>query len=145
MGTHEGYPFYTIGQRRGLGISHSEPLYVIHIDPDSNVITLGTRDELHAHELVARNINLIKYPDLRDERAAVGKIRYKDGGAPALVRQTGDDELRVAFTEPRTAITPGQSVVLYEDDDVLAGGWIRDVEDEDPAKMAIELTVLGSS
>ena len=108
-------------------------------------MTVGTRDDLLANELVARNINLIKYPDLREERPAVGKIRYKDEGAPALVRQTGDDELRVAFTEPRTAITPGQSVVLYEDDDVLAGGWIQHVEDDASGRMMLELDILDRS
>jgi len=129
VGTHEGYPFYTIGQRHGLGVAAGIPLYVTRIDPESNVITLGTRDELLGQKLRATQINLIKYPDLFDERQAMGKIRYKDDGAPALVWQTGDDEIRVAFSVPRTAITPGQSVVLYEDEDVLAGGWIQQVED----------------
>ena len=145
VGEHDGYPFYTIGQRRGLGVAHGEPLYVTHIDPETNVITLGRREQLLAVELVARNINLIKYPDLREERPAVGKIRYKDEGAPALVRQTGDDELRVAFTEPRAAITPGQSVVLYEDDDVLAGGWIQDVPGSGAELLGPELNVLQAS
>jgi len=153
VGTHEGYPFFTIGQRRGLGIANSgpnaEPLYVTRIDSASNVVTLGTRDQLLSQELVARNINLIKYPDLFEERPAVGKIRYKDDGAPALVRQSGEDELHVAFTEPRSAVTPGQSVVLYEDDDVLAGGWIheilttdRDIESEFEFEFEFELNVL---
>ncbi len=153
VGTHEGYPFFTIGQRRGLGIANSgpnaEPLYVTRIDSASNVVTLGTRDQLLSQELVARNINLIKYPDLFEERPAVGKIRYKDDGAPALVRQSGEDELHVAFTEPRSAVTPGQSVVLYEDDDVLAGGWIheilttdRDIESEFEPEFEFELNVL---
>lgn len=153
VGTHEGYPFFTIGQRRGLGIANSgpnaEPLYVTRIDSASNVVTLGTRDQLLSQELVARNINLIKYPDLFEERPAVGKIRYKDDGAPALVRQSGEDELHVAFTEPRSAVTPGQSVVLYEDDDVLAGGWIheilttdRDIESEFESEFEFELNVL---
>jgi len=129
IGTHEGYPFYTIGQRHGLGVAAGVPLYVTRIDPESNIITLGTRDELLGQKLRARQVNFIKYPDLFDERPAIGKIRYKDDGAPALVWQTGDDEIRVAFSVPRTAITPGQSVVLYEDDDVLGGGWIQEVED----------------
>lgn len=128
IGTHDGYPFYTIGQRHGLGIAAGIPLYVTQIDPETNVITLGPRDELLAQELRATQINFVKYPNLFDERPAVGKIRYKDEGAPALVWQTGDDEIRVAFSTPRRAITPGQSVVLYEGDDVLAGGWIREVE-----------------
>jgi len=130
IGTHDGYPFYTIGQRHGLGISAGFPLYVTRIDPETNVITLGPREELLAQQLRATQINLVKYPNLFEERPAVGKIRYKDDGAPALVWQTGDDEIRVAFTSPRRAITPGQSVVLYEGDDVLGGGWIQDVTTE---------------
>lgn len=143
VGTHKGYPFFTIGQRRGLGITNTEPdaqpLYVIRIDPDNNIVTLGARDQLLSQELVARNINLVKYPDLFDERLAIGKIRYKDDGAPALVWQSGDDELRVAFTEPRSAITPGQSVVLYEDDDVLGGGWIHEVPVGDDRNLETDL------
>ena len=130
VGTHDGYPFYTIGQRHGLGIATGSPMYVTRIDPESNVITVGSRDELLGQHLTARQINLIKYPDLFDERPAVGKIRYKDEGAPSIVWQTGDDELQVAFGTPRTAITPGQSVVLYEDDDVLGGGWIQNVDSD---------------
>ena len=79
--------------------------------------------------LTARQINLIKYTDLREERPAVGKIRYKDKGGACLVRQTDAETLEVAFAEPRRAITPGQSVVLYEGDDVLAGGWIDSVDE----------------
>ncbi len=79
--------------------------------------------------LTARKINLIKYTDLRQERPALGKIRYKDQGGACLVRQTDAETLEVAFAEPRQAITPGQSVVLYEGDDVLAGGWIDSVEE----------------
>ena len=124
IGTHAGYPFYTIGQRHGLGLALGYPVYVTAIDPETNTITVGPREELLQEHLVARQINLMKYPSLREERLAAGKIRYKDPGAPCLVWQQGDDELRVAFAERRRAITPGQSVVLYEGDDVLGGGWI---------------------
>jgi tRNA-specific 2-thiouridylase len=127
IGQHEGYPFYTIGQRRGLGIALGEPTYVTHIDPETNTVTVGPRDALLGQTLTARQLNFVKYPDLFDERPVVGQIRYKDEGAPGLAWQTGDDELRVAFAEPRTAITPGQSVVLYEDADLVAGGWIHEV------------------
>jgi tRNA-specific 2-thiouridylase len=126
VGMHQGYPFYTIGQRHGLGLSLGYPVYVTHIDPETNTITVGPREALLRQRLVARQINLIKYPNLYEERPAVGKIRYKDEGAPCLVWQE-DDALHVAFAEPRAAITPGQAVVLYEGDDVLAGGWIYEV------------------
>ena len=129
VGRHEGYPFYTIGQRHGLGLALGYPAYVTHIDAETNTITVGRRESLLKQTLVARQINLIKYPDVREERPAVGKIRYKDEGGPCLVWQTGEDELHVAFAQPRRAITPGQSVVLYEGDEVLGGGWIHEVGD----------------
>lgn len=127
VGTHKGYPFYTIGQRHGLGVAMGDPVYVTHIDPESNTIELGNRDALMESALAARQINLIKYASLEDATAAIGKIRYKDPGAPCRVWQTGNDELRVVFETPRRAITPGQSLVLYEGEDVLGGGWIRSV------------------
>jgi tRNA-specific 2-thiouridylase len=127
VGTHAGYPFYTIGQRHGLGLAFGEPVYVTAIDPEANTITVGPREELLQQTLTARQLNFVKYADLREERPAVAKIRYKDAGGACLVRQTNDDALEVAFAMPRQAITPGQSVVLYEGDDVLAGGWIHTV------------------
>jgi len=128
IGSHEGYPFYTIGQRHGLGLALGYPAYVTRIDPETNTVAVGPRDELLQQTLTAREFNPIKYPDLFEERPANGKIRYKDGGAPCLVRQTGDATLEVSFSEARHAITPGQAVVLYEGDDVLGGAWIRSVD-----------------
>lgn len=127
IGTHEGYPFYTIGQRHGLGLALGYPAYVTHIHAETNTITVGPREELLQQTLTARNVNFIKYADLKEERPAVGKIRYKDEGAPCLVSQTADATIEVAFAEPRRAITPGQALVLYEGEDVLAGGWIHAV------------------
>jgi tRNA-uridine 2-sulfurtransferase len=127
VGRHDGYPFYTIGQRRGLNLALGEPVYVTHIDPETNRITVGPREELFEDALVARQLNFVGVADLREEREVIAQIRYKDDGAPALALQTGPDELRVAFAEARAAITPGQSVVLYDGDDVLAGGWIHAV------------------
>lgn len=127
VGTHPGYPYFTIGQRRGLGLSLGYPVYVTAIDPETNTITVGSRDALLKATLVARKINMGKAQNLHQERPAIGQIRYKDPGAPCLVAQTGPDEVTVGFTEPRRAITPGQSVVLYDGDDVLAGGWIHTV------------------
>lgn len=128
VGRHEGYPFYTVGQRRGLGLALGFPTYVTRIDAATNTVTVGPREELLGQTLTARQLNFVKHPDLFDERPLTGQIRYKDGGAPALAWQTGDDELRVSFAEPRAAITPGQSIVLYEDDDLVAGGWIHAVD-----------------
>ena len=111
-----------------LGLALGAPVYVTHINAETNTITVGPREDLLKQTSTARQLNMIKYPDLRDERTAVAKIRYKDDGAPALVQQVDDDVLSVSFAEPRRAITPGQSVVLYEGEDVLAGGWIHTVE-----------------
>ncbi len=127
VGRHRGYPFYTIGQRHGLDLALGHPVYVTHIDPATNTITVGPREELLRQTLTARGLNLIKNPDLRAERPAGGKIRYKDEGAPCLIRQTDDDEVEVSFAEARRAVTPGQALVLYEGEDVLGGGWIQTV------------------
>lgn len=127
IGKHQGYPFYTIGQRHGLGLALGYPAYVTHIDAETNTIRVGPRDELLQQHLTAGQLNLIKYDSLKDELPAVAKVRYKDPGAPCLVWQSEADELSVAFARPRKAITPGQSLVLYEGDDVIGGGWIRRV------------------
>lgn len=139
IGQHAGYPFYTIGQRHGLGLALGYPVYVTAIDPETNTITVGPSDELLKQTLTARSINMVKATHLYEERPAVGQIRYKDVGAPCVVRQTGEDELTVGFVERRRAITPGQSVVLYDGDDVLAGGWINAVGELGPT---LDLPVL---
>ena len=127
VGEHDGYPFYTIGQRRGLGLALGERVYVTDIDPETNTITVGPKEDLMEQTVTAREINLVKYPSLDDDMPAIGTIRYNDSGAPCIVWQPGDDMLKAAFAEPRRAITPGQSVVFYEDDTVIGGGWIHDV------------------
>jgi len=127
VGTHKGYPFYTIGQRRGLDIALGYPVYVTAIDPDTNTLTIGPREELMQQTLRAGQINLGKYASLAEEQPVIGAIRYNDAGAPGIAWQTDADTLHVAFAQERRAITPGQSIVLYEDDDVLAGGWIHEV------------------
>ena len=129
VGRHDGYPFYTIGQRHGLGLALGHPVYVTNIDPETNVITVGPRDELLRHTLTAVRLNMIKYERLAAELPVVAKIRYNDHGAPGVAWQEGHDELRVAFSRPRRAIAPGQSVVLYEEDDVIGGGWIQHVDE----------------
>jgi tRNA-specific 2-thiouridylase len=126
IGQHEGYPFYTVGQRKGLGIAHSEPLYVLNVLPNQNVIELGTEDQLDARQLVAHSVNMQKYADLREPRRFKVKIRYKDEGAMALCHTDEEGFLHVTFDEPRRAIAPGQSVVMYEDDDVVGGGIIAE-------------------
>ena len=129
VGKHHGYPFYTIGQRKGLGVSHSEPLYVKSIDAETNAVEVDVDERLYAKALIAERVNFVKYPNLADEKTYTGKIRYKDSGAACIAKQTGQDEINVEFMNPRRAITPGQSVVLYEGYDIVAGGIISKVLD----------------
>lgn len=124
VGEHHGYPFYTIGQRRGLGIASSEPLYVLDIIPEDRAVVVGTEEELYHRRLVAHSVNMIKYAHLDSPMTFDVKIRYKDEGASALCWLDEDNQLHVEFESPRRAITPGQSVVLYEGDDVVGGGII---------------------
>ena len=124
IGKHEGYPFYTIGQRRGLGISSADPLYVSAIDPRDNRITLGSEKDLLHKGLIASHVNAIKYPAFDGQKKYTAKIRYKDPGSSAMVSMKADGFLEVIFDEPKRAVTPGQSMVVYEDDDVVGGGII---------------------
>ena len=128
VGEHEGYPFYTIGQRRGLDLALGKRVYVTDIDPDTNVITIGEKEDLVATTCKAKNINLSKYGEVPGrEMEITGKIRYNDDGVVGQLKQLGDDEIEVTFPTGREAITPGQAVVCYEGDDVVGGGWIHKV------------------
>jgi tRNA-specific 2-thiouridylase len=127
VGQHHGFPFYTIGQRRGIGVYRADPLYVTGIDHTNNSIKIGTEDKLYKSGLIARNVNLQKYPDCRTPLRINAKIRYKDNGGAATIHQLDDDRIEVLFDEKRRAITPGQSVVFYEGDDVVGGGVIDGV------------------
>ncbi|GAB5534558.1 MAG: tRNA 2-thiouridine(34) synthase MnmA [Rubricoccaceae bacterium] len=124
VGNHGGYPFYTVGQRRGLGIALGEPIYVVRIDPDSNTVFVGPREALMGRTLRADGVVWGAAAGFDDETHVTASIRYHDDGTDALVRQTAEDAIELVFAEPREAIAPGQAVVLYEGDDVLAGGWI---------------------
>ncbi len=124
LGKHKGYAFYTVGQRKGLGLSHETPLYVKSIDAARNLVEVDDGDRLYSTALVAERANMVKYPAIPPDNFFRAKIRYKDGGADCFVRQPQADRLEVQFKSPRRAITPGQSVVVYEGDDVVAGGMI---------------------
>jgi len=128
IGKHKGFPFYTIGQRKGLGLSTPEPVYVTKIDYKNNTIEVGKNDDLMHTTLTARETNLVKYADWGKGRRVVAKIRYKDEGGKAIVYGNGDGHVKVVFDEPRRAITPGQSIVFYEGDDVVGGAIIEKVE-----------------
>lgn len=124
VGSHEGYPFYTVGQRKGLGIALGYPVYVIEIRKDTNEVVLGTFDELSRDGMYVRNLVLNKYDDLNGRRLdTLTKVRYNDDGTPAIIEQAGD-VMKVFFGKGVNAIAPGQAAVFYEGDDVIGGGWI---------------------
>ena len=126
LGRHEGYPFYTIGQRRGLNLPMGKPVYVTHINPYTNTITIGEKEDLIETTLTAKELNFIKYDSVpNDEMEIIGAIRYNDDGAIGTLKQLGEDEIMVHFQTGREAITPGQAIVCYEGEDVVAGGWIK--------------------
>ncbi len=124
VGTHDGYPFYTIGQRRGLNIALGYPVYVTEIQKNKNRVVLGTFDELARDGMYVNQLTLSKYPDITGQRMdTVTKVRYNDKGTPAVIEQAGD-MMKVFFGKGVHAIAPGQAAVFYEDDDVIGGGWI---------------------
>ncbi|MDI6400888.1 tRNA 2-thiouridine(34) synthase MnmA [Balneolaceae bacterium ANBcel3] len=125
VGKHRGYPFYTIGQRRGLHLAMGKPVYVTAIDPETNTVTVGEADELVYSTAIARNIVMGKYSRVPQDNMPVNAaIRYNDTGRVGTLTQTGDNEIQVTFPSGRSAITPGQALVAYEGDDIIAGGWI---------------------
>lgn len=129
IGAHKGFPNYTIGQRKGLGVAAGYPLYVLSIDPQSNKIILGSKEELGGSLLYATDINYMKRQTLCDGENLSVKIRYRNTGYDASVYPEGR-RLRIEFREKADAITPGQSCVLYEGEDVVAGSIIHSVRPE---------------
>ncbi len=125
IGKHRGYPFYTIGQRKGLGVALGYPVYVIGIDPVANLIEVGTEDKLYHNALIAGNVNLISVDRIEDGMRVVAKIRYSDEGSPAILKNYEEGKVLVHFERPKRAITPGQSVVFYDGDVVVGGGIIE--------------------
>lgn len=125
VGKHEGYPFYTVGQRKGLGIALGHPVYVTEIRKDTNEVVLGTEKHLMRNAMHVGKLNLQKYADLKGQSLeTITKIRYKDAGTEAMITQIEDDKIEAIFKEPVSAIAPGQAAVFYEGLDVIGGGWI---------------------
>jgi tRNA-specific 2-thiouridylase len=124
VGKHEGYPFYTIGQRKGLGIALGYPVFVTAIDKVNNRVVLGNKSDLVRNGMIVKNLNMMKYPELTAQPTeTITKVRYNDEGTPALIEQFGY-EMHVYFHEGVHSIAPGQAAVFYEGDDVIGGGWI---------------------
>ncbi len=124
LGAHDGIEFYTIGQRRGLGISSPQPLYVLELDAASNRVIVGDDSSLVRDEFVAERCNWIAFDAPPRSFDATVKIRYNHPGAPATITPLGDGRANVRMHVPQRAITPGQAAVFYQDDLVLGGGWI---------------------
>ncbi len=147
VGQHEGHQHFTIGQRKGVGLAFGYPIYVVDIDPAENRVTLGDKNALMKTTLTAHQINLLsdrlkhagtERREQRDQSAGPdsaptgipcqAKIRYNHQPQPATLFVTGKDEIKVVFTQPQSAVTPGQAVVLFDNDIVLGGGWIDSAE-----------------
>jgi tRNA-specific 2-thiouridylase len=123
VGKHRGYPFYTVGQRKGLDIALGDPVFVKEIIPETNTIVLGDKDDLLERQLTVRDFNLIKYAELPENFQALTKIRYKDPGTFSSITKV-DKKLEIIFHAPVTGVAPGQSAVIYEGDDLVGGGFI---------------------
>ena len=124
LGQHEGIAFYTVGQRKGLGITSAEPLYVTAIEPEKNAIIVGTKDQTYSDVLVADNLNWIATSMPEKPIKVKASIRYRHPETEAIISPHNENTVHVKFAEPQMAITPGQSVVFYDNDTVIGGGTI---------------------
>lgn len=124
LGRHKGYPFYTIGQRKGLDIALGRPVFVTQIVPETNTVVLGDEEDLNQADMQVAKINWMKYDGITDGMEATTKIRYKDKGALSNL-YTANGGVRVRFFEDVKGIAPGQSAVFYEGNDVIGGGIIQ--------------------
>ncbi len=124
IGTHDGYPFYTIGQRK-LGVSlGQEPTYVIGINSEKNEVVVGSKEDLKELEMTVTGLNLVKYGSVPDGLKSTTKVRYKHKGEEAVLYNEGED-IKVLFQNKVEGIAPGQSAVFYEGNDVIGGGFIK--------------------
>ncbi len=124
VGKHRGYPFYTVGQRKGLEIALGRPVFVTEIIPETNTVVLGEEEELKKNQATVARINLIKYDTISDGMESITKIRYRDKGALSNLYHEGD-KIKVQFYDNVKGIAPGQSAVFYEGEDVIGGGIIQ--------------------
>lgn len=124
LGRHQGIIHYTIGQRKGLGKTFGKPMYVVHIDSESNRVTLGPNEDLFVDSLTAGDINLISIAELTEPMDVTVKTRYKQAEVPATIYPAEDGKVFVKFKEKQRAVTPGQAVVFYQEDSVVGGGKI---------------------
>ena len=125
LGTHKGIIRYTIGQRKGLGLSLPAPMYVCEKDIENNKVVLCSNEELFAKELDADGFNWIAFDKPPEKFSAKARIRYNQKEEPATVFVTGENSVHIEFDAPQRAIAKGQAVVLYDGDYVIGGGTIR--------------------
>lgn len=124
VGQHEGIHGFTVGQRKGLGISAQNPLYVLNIHPDSHRVEVGEDAALYSRTLKANRLNWVSIPEPAEAIRCSIKIRHRHEPAPATLRVISHGQIEAIFDEPQRAITPGQSAVFYQGDEVAGGGWI---------------------
>jgi tRNA-specific 2-thiouridylase len=124
LGRHQGIFGFTIGQRRGIGVPSSRPYYVLRIEPPTNQVVVGHKEDLWAQGLLAGGMHWVSIAPPKKEFRAQGRIRYRHAGGACGVTPRGEAEVVVQFDELQEAITPGQALVLYQDDCLLGGGWI---------------------
>jgi tRNA-specific 2-thiouridylase len=125
LGRHDGIHRFTVGQRRGLGVVSSRPLYVLRVVPETRTVVVGEADGLESSRLVAGNVSFVSGAALEAPRRAAVKIRYRHPEAAALLAPVGNGRVEVLFDRPQRAVTPGQAAVFYDGDVCLGGGWIE--------------------
>lgn len=124
LGAHEGFPFYTIGQRKGLKIALGKPMYVVDIDVATNKIVIGEEKDLASVKMQIGKLNLIKYSEIQGSIEVQTKIRYRHKAEPSVLTMIDNDKAEIVFNQEINSITPGQSAVFYQDNDVVGGGII---------------------
>jgi tRNA-specific 2-thiouridylase len=124
VGEHEGVHRFTVGQRRGLGVSRPLPLYVVRVEPESNRVVVGQDEELLSSEFTAAGVNWVAFDEPGEPIWANVRVRYRHTEAPATITPLGGGRARVRFDDPQRAVTPGQATVFYRDEEVVGGGWI---------------------
>lgn len=130
LGEHQGVAWFTIGQRKGLGVSFRHPLYVVDLDPERNLVVVGEEADLYSRVLWAEDNNFIAFPQLTSIIPVKARIRYRAQESPAILIPRGD-MVRVEFSEPQRAVTKGQAVVYYDGDLVVGGGRIKKIQTAD--------------